>query len=67
MIKLVKAGYCEKRSMDAIARYGTLEAAMDYMADNSDEEDDAEEPDLIRSTMRQFSREDSLSEFEMNW
>ena len=67
VIKLVKAGYCEKRSMDAIARYGTLEAAMDYMADNSDEEDDAEEPDLIRSTMRQFSREDSLPEFEMNW
>lgn len=68
VIELVKAGYSEKQSIDAIAKYGTLEAAMDHMADTSDEEDDAnEEPDLIPSVTRQFSREDSLPDFEMNW
>ena len=67
MIQLVNAGYSEKQSVDAIAKYRTLEAAMDHMEDTSDEEDDDEEPELFPSAMRQFSREDSFPAFEMDW
>ncbi len=69
MIELVEAGYSERQSIDAIAKYRTLEAAMDHMVDTSDneEDDDDEEPDLIPSAMRQFSRQDSVTDFEMNW
>jgi hypothetical protein len=67
VLALVKSGYHEEQSIDAIAKYGTLEKAMDHMADTSDEEEDEEESDLIPSTMRQFSREDSLPNVEMNW
>ncbi len=66
VIELVKAGYSEKQSVEAVAMYGTLEAAMDHMADTSDEEDEEDEPDLIPSARRQFSREDSLPDMDMN-
>lgn len=72
VIALVKAGYSEKQSIDAIDKYGTLDVAMNHMADTSDEEDDddnddEEEPDLIPSVMRQFSREESFTDDEINW
>ncbi len=67
VIALVKAGYPEKQSIEAIAKYGKLEVALDHMADSSDDEDEEDEMELIPSTMRQFSREDSLSHMEMKW
>jgi histone H3/H4 len=67
VLALVKSGYSAKQSIDAIAKYGTLQKAMDHMADTSDEDEDEEESDPIPSTMRQFSREDSLPNVEMNW
>lgn len=69
VIQLVEAGYRVKQSIDAIAKYRTLEAAMDHMVDTSDseEEDDDDEPELIPSAKKQFSRLDSVADFEMNW
>lgn len=67
VVKLVKAGYDMKKSIDAISKYGTLEEAMDHMEDTSDGEDDDEEPDLIPSFMRQFSKEGSGSDYEIDW
>lgn len=42
---------------------------MDHMVDTSDseEEDDDDEPELIPSAKKQFSRLDSVADFEMNW
>jgi hypothetical protein len=69
VIALVSLGYGKEQSIDAIAKYGTLEKAMDHMADTSDEEDgedeeeDEEEPDPVLSN--QLSREDSVPSIEM--
>ena len=60
---LVSAGYTLERSMDAVDRYGTLDAALEHLGE--EEEDD--EPGVIPSlNSRQYSREDS-KDANMDW
>lgn len=62
---LVSAGYTLEQSIDAVDRYGTLEAALDHLGEEDGEEDD--EPEVIPSlSSRQFSRDES-KDADMDW
>ena len=66
VMDLVSAGYTMDQSIDAVARFGTLEAALNHLEALVEEDEDVE-TDLIPTAFhQQFSRENSQEE-NMDW
>lgn len=66
---LVSAGFSAEQSIDAVEKYGTLEAALSYLEVDDMEEEEEVGKELFSSTHKQLSREDSQPEdtFVMKW
>ena len=58
VVKLVSAGFAVEKCINAVNKYKTLDASLDYL--EMDEGDRCETP-------AQFSREDSQDSFSMDW
>lgn len=66
VMDLVSAGYSVDQSIDAVARFGTLEAALNHLETLVEEDEDVE-TDLFPTAFNyQLSREDSQGE-NMDW
>ncbi len=65
VVDLVSAGYSVQESIDAVDKYGTLEAALSYL--EMDDDDQEENGVILTSNQRQFSREDSQDSVIMDW
>lgn len=67
VVDLVSAGYTVEQSIDAVDRYGTLEAALNHL--EMDEVDEEAEAGVIPVPYydQQLSREDSQDSNNMDW
>lgn len=65
---LVNAGFPVDRSVDAVAKYETLEAALEHLEMMEEGEDEEEENVIPVSVKTQLSREDSRgADRQIDW
>jgi hypothetical protein len=66
VVELVSAGFTVEQSIDAVDRYGTLEAALSYLEEDEEREDEDEAGVIPVPHSRQFSMEAPKS-IDMDW
>lgn len=68
VLDLINAGYPVDKSVDAVTKYETLEAALEHLQMMEDEVEDNEGEVIPVATRKQFSREVSQEDnFQIEW